>query len=73
VGNVAGVSELHAVSVFRVEVRYVGEFLCVYRILFRNATREGERRSGDRCQRGINIYIETHKTTPFNPEDGGMI
>jgi hypothetical protein len=40
VGNIADVSQVHAASIFRVEVCRVGEFLCIYGLCFERKLRE---------------------------------
>jgi hypothetical protein len=42
VSNVTDVSELHAASIFRVEMCKVGEFLYMYRTLLRKQLGEGD-------------------------------
>jgi hypothetical protein len=46
VGDIADVSEVHVVSIFRFEVCRVVAFLCIYRILFRNKISVGEGKWG---------------------------
>jgi hypothetical protein len=43
VGNIPDVSEAHVASIFRVEVCKMCGFICIYKILFREATEWGLR------------------------------